>query len=115
MADPERWCRCQCHRHLYAEHRAHLQHDEAGFHVYRAAQDARHDAPWTATDDVVEAALACRVCQNRHCPALCSTRPTPVIRRLLPPFPPIPHNDATAYTDPEQGDSSGDQGEGKED
>ena len=94
-----RYCNCRCHSHLYAEHRSHLQRNDAGFHVYRAAQDARSDTPWAATDDVVEAGLACSKCLNQHCPALCSTKPTPIIPRGITP-PVIPGSpDATAYTE----------------
>ena len=105
MATPQlRYCACRCHAHLWAEHRSHLQHDEAGFHVYRAAQDARSDTPWAATDDVVEAAMACRECVDQQCPALCSTKPVPIIPRPITP-PVIPGGpDATACTeDPDDG------------
>lgn len=73
----DRLCFCNCHRH--------------GVGYYAAYRD-----------DITEAALACSVCINAHCPAILSRDNWPYHK----PDPLIPHNDATAYTEEGEGPES---------
>ena len=102
MSDPPRLCECpkECHRHHRAQHKNYMQLDQVGFHVYATAQLAQCESNIVGTDDIVEAALACDACRDRHTPAILSREPWRVIRREHPPT----IADATACTeDPDDG------------